>query len=186
MSDTEKYILETIKTCVWSGFYSPEDVQHVIDDILEADVNENMLRAAVAPEFGKKAEAEARWPDETDCDRLDDAFESMNSEGIIGLQNAGYTMSDGMADVGEELQLRERSGVKGYCFYHGQDLDRAVSGGGLVLAFGDLNDEQDARIKVGKLVRDIVERHGFDTEWDDDPETRINIPEIEWKRRGPI
>src|SRR5262245_49216644 len=116
MNDTEKYILDTIKTCVWSGFYDEDDVQQVIDDVLEEEADEEMLRAAVAPEFEKKAAAERTWPAETDCDRLDQAFETMNASGIIALQNAGYTMSDGLDDVGELVHERGRKNTKGYCF----------------------------------------------------------------------
>lgn len=71
MYDTEKYILDTIKTCVWSGFYHADDVHQVIDNIVEDGADEAMLRSAVAPEFAKKAAAETSWPDETDCDRLE-------------------------------------------------------------------------------------------------------------------
>ncbi|MCA8985676.1 MAG: hypothetical protein KDA76_18305 [Planctomycetaceae bacterium] len=183
MNDTDKYILDTIRTYVWSDFYDASDVLQVIDDILEDKADEAMLRSAVAPEFEKKAIAEASWPNETDCDRLDRAFDQLNENGIIALQNAGYTMSDGLSDVGEELQQRGRANAKGYCFYHGQDLERAVSGGGLMIAFGDLDDDKTAKTKIGSLVRDVFESHGFSTEWNGDPETRIGIPNIEWKRR---
>lgn len=47
MNDTDKYILDVIKSCVWSGFYDTADVHQVIDDILENDADEPMLRAAV-------------------------------------------------------------------------------------------------------------------------------------------
>jgi hypothetical protein len=107
-----------------AGFYSPREVDQMISDILEPDADEAFLRAAVAPEFAKKAAAEPTWPECTDCDRLDVAFAELNSAGIIALQNAGMTMSDGLSDVAEVLRQRGRKGVRGYCFYHGQDLDQ--------------------------------------------------------------
>ena len=58
MSETDEYILNAIKNWVWSGFYSPDEVDSMIDDILEDDADEAMLRAAVALEFEKKAAAE--------------------------------------------------------------------------------------------------------------------------------
>ena len=186
MNETEKYILDTIKSCVWSGFYEIVDVHQVIDDILEDDANEAMLRSAVAPEFAKKAAAETSWPDVTDCDRLDVAFETMNASGIIALQNAGYTMSDGLGDVGEILHERGRENVRGYCFYHGQDLERAVAGTGLMLAFGDLDNDPTQKTEMGKAVKDLLESNGFLVEWSGDPESRLNIPEFDWKRRKQI
>ena len=35
MSDTDEYILNAIRKHVWSGFYSPDDVHQLIDDLLE-------------------------------------------------------------------------------------------------------------------------------------------------------
>ena len=183
MNDTDQYILDAIKTCVWSGFYDDDGVQQVIDDILEEDANEEMLRAAVGLEFEKKSAAEEAWPTQTDCDRLDQAFEIMNSKGIIALQNAGYTMSDGHSDVGEVLHQRNRQDTKGYCFYHGQDLERAVNGEGLMLAFGDLDDIPAQKIAVGNIVKEILESQGFKVSWSGDSEKRMFIPEIDWKRR---
>lgn len=183
MNDTDQYILDAIKTCVWSGFYDSDGVHEVIDDILEEDADEAMLRAAVDAEFAKKAAAEAAWPAETDCDRLDQAFDAMNASSIIALQNAGYTMSDGLDDVSEVLHERDRQDVKGYCFYHGQDLERAVAGDGLTLAFGDLKAEPAQKAAVGKMVKEIIESKGFVVDWDGDPESRLNIPNFDWKRR---
>ena len=183
MNDADKYILENIRTWVWSGFYSPEEVDEFIDDILEPDADEAMLRAAVLPEFEKKAAAEASWPARTDCDRLDDAFAELNAAGIIALHNAGYTMSDGHEDVGEELHRRGRNGIRGYCFYHGQDLERAVAGEGLTLAFGDLDAEDDQKVVIGREVKQALERAGLSVKWNGDPGTRIEVCKLDWKRR---
>lgn len=187
MNDTDRYVLDNIKTYVWSGFYDVGDVQQMIGELLEdeddPDADEAMLRAAVTSEFEAKAVAEASWPEETDCDRLDQAFEELNANGIIALQNAGYTLSDGIDDTAEVLHQRGRSHVKGYCFYHGQDLERAVAGEGLMLAFGDLDDDPAQKTAIGNLVKATMERHGLTTEWNGDPESRITIPKIDWKRR---
>jgi hypothetical protein len=186
MNETDKYIMDAIKTCVWSGFYDADDVHRVVDDILEDDADEAMLRSAVAPEFEKKAVAEDTWPQETDCDRLDQAFDIMNSKGIIALQNAGYTMSDGLGDVGEALHGRDCGTIKGYCFYHGQDLERAVAGAGLMLAFGDLDSDPAQKTAIGYTVKEILESTGFVVDWNGNPESRLNIPNLDWKRRKPV
>lgn len=182
MTSTEEYILDAIKKAVWSGFSSPDDVQQLIDDILEDDADEAMLRSAVAPEFDRKAAEELTWPDVTDCDRLDRAFESLNENGVIALHNAGYTMSDGHGDVGEVLHERVPGSVRGYCFYHGQDVERAVDGGGLLIAFGDLRADPAAKLGIGNLVKQALEVEGLDVEWDHDSEKRINV-KLDWKRR---
>ncbi|MCU0535421.1 MAG: hypothetical protein MUD14_16150 [Hydrococcus sp. Prado102] len=186
MSDTDNYILDAIKIWVWSGFYDPDEVNDMIDDILEDDANEEMLRSAIALEFDKKAAAEALWSIATDCDRLDLAFEELNASGIIALQNTGFTMSDGHAEVAEELDRRDRANVKGYCFYHGQDLERAVKGDGLWLAFGDLDDAPATNLQIGNVLKNTLEKNGFTVEWNGDSQTRISIPKLHWKRRRSV
>ena len=187
MNDTTRYILDAIHSHVWSGFDSPADVDRVIDDLLEGDADEAFLRAAIGPEFARKRAAEATWPTVTDCDRLDAAFEKLNASGIIALQNAGYTMSDGISDVSGDLHQRgSREGVQGYCFYHGQDLERVVAGEGLMLAFGSLDDDKTHKLAVGHRVREILEGRGFTVQWNGDAETRLNLPTLDWKRRGPL
>lgn len=43
MSDVNDYILDSIRTWVWSGFYSPDEVDLMIDDILEEGADEEMI-----------------------------------------------------------------------------------------------------------------------------------------------
>ena len=186
MNDATRYILDAIRSRVWSGFYSPATVDGTIDDLLEGDADEAFLRAAVGPEFARKAAAEATWPATTDCDRLDAAFAALERRGIIALQNAGYTMSDGMTEVTEALHARGgQAGVRGYCFYHGQDLERAVAGEGIMLAFGSLDDDPTNKRAVGRMIQETMEGSGFMMQWNGDPEQRLNLPSLDWKRRGP-
>jgi hypothetical protein len=185
VSDGDGYILERIRTWVWSGFYTPEEVQEMLGDLLEeeGDVDARKLRAAVGPELAKKAAAEATWPEVTDCDRLDAVFAKLAASGLIAIQNAGYTISDGISDVSEQLSERDSSTVRGYCFYHGQDLERAVAGHGLMLAFADLDGDADKKRAVGALVAAAFREAGFEVDWNGDPENRIDLPKIDWKRR---
>ena len=92
-------------------------------------------------------------------------------------------MSDGISDVSEVLHEQGRTGIRGYCFYHGQDVERAVAGAGLTIAFGDLDDDKRKKTEIGHLVKDVLREAGFTVEWNGDPETRLNLPKIDWKRR---
>jgi len=183
MSDSNEYILNLIKTHVWSGFYDEDDVYRMIEDVLDEDADEALLRAAVLPEFQRKREAETSWPTTTDCDRLDDAFAELNADGIIALHNTGMTMSDGEGDVGQALRERGRSRIRGFCFYHGQDVDSAVGGDGLWIAFGDVDAIAEQKRAVGQQIKACLERHGLHVEWNGDPERRLSIPKLDWKRR---
>ncbi len=184
MSDTDKYIIKAIHIWVWSGFYTPEEADAMIDDILEDDANEEMLRAAVAPEFEKKQEAERSWPEITDCDRLDRVFAALDQRGVLCLHNAGYTMSDGHTDAAEVLAEEAKGRYFGYCFYHGQDVEHAVIGAGLMLAFDHVDGNVLDKLKVAEAMKEELEEAGFLLEWDGTPDMRINIPRFDWKRRS--
>ena len=186
MNETEKYIAEQIKTGVWGGFESKEDVLQMIEDLIrdEGEADGNMLQKVAASEFQKKLAAERTWPVSTDCDRLDDAFVDLNGHGIIALHKTGMTMSDGHEDVSAALHERGRAGVMGYCFYHGQDLERAVQGMGLYLAFGDLKDTDEGKVRVGELIKSTMERHGLGVSWNGEPDTRLHVEKMDWKRRA--
>lgn len=186
MDDTTKYIHDSIKLWVWSGFYSPSEVDSMIDDILEEGADEGFLRRLVAPEFVAKREAERGWPACTDCDRLDQAFRALDEMGILALQNAGNTMSDGHSDAAEALEEKGRNKYFGYCFYHGQDLERAVDGGGLMIAFDHVDGDVPEKQKVGVAVVAELERAGLKCDWGEDVNTRVCIPRFDWKKRGPV
>ena len=164
LNRTDKYILDAIRKWVWSGFYSADDVNGMIDDILEEDANEQMLRAAVAPEFAKKREAEQGWPAVTDCDRLDVVFTALANRGVLCLHNAGYTMSDGHSDSFEALSEQPKGRYFGYCFYHGQDVERAIDGQHLMLAFDHIevvcspkSDPGGMRVFVAPKAKEILD-----------------------------
>ncbi len=185
MTDDEEYVRNAIKTHVWSGFHDQADTEQMMEEILEGEVDPEEMRRFIVSEFAAKVAAEKSWPAETDCDRLDQVFTALDAAGICSLQNAGYTMSDGHSDIGEKLDERGMKNFHGYCFYHGQDLERAVNGEGLMLAFGDLKADPANKTKVGHEICAIVEKAGFKTDWNGDPETRITIPKLDWKRRNP-
>ncbi len=183
MNEVTKYILEQVRVNVWSGFSDPTDVHRIIDDLLEEGADESYLRSAVELEFDKKLREEESWPETTDCDRLDQAFATLNAHGIIALQNAGYTMSDGITEVSEVIEELGADRVRGYCFFHGQDVERAVEGGGLMVAFGDLESVSERKAAIGSEVKSVLESCGLVISWNGDPETRIEIPALDWKRR---
>src|SRR5262249_28086762 len=93
------------------------------------------LRSQTAQKSAEKEAEEATWGSVTDCDRLDQVFDSLEEQGILALQNAGYTQSEGISDVSELYHDAgsEQSGIVGYCFYHGQDLERVMASGNLWL-----------------------------------------------------
>jgi len=180
--------LEEISAMVRSGFYTKDDLMPIFCEEMYApgELIPEEVSAALDSEFQKLAVEQQSWPDVTDCDRLDEAFLAINSRGVIALQNAGYTQSDGYDDfVGVLHDAPDRSAILGYCFYHGQDLERAVRGGGLYLAFGptDPRDETTKGPEVGRIVQEELLRVGLPVKWDGGFGTRILIPHLTWQRR---
>jgi hypothetical protein len=190
LSEVDQYIFEAIRSHIWSGFYTPADIQHIIDDLLEEGADEALLRSMVMPEFEMKGKAEEEWPEVTDCDRLDAAFESLEEQGILALHNAGYTMTDGHEDaaaiLAEQAEETGRQDFIGYCFYHGQDVERALTGGGLLIAFDHIDGDVPEKAAIGAAVQAALESEGLACEWNGDAETRINLPAFDWQRRGPL
>jgi len=151
------------------GELDPAEVEHAVD-------------AAIAAHEAEKAS----WPKVTDCDRLDSVFEALNQRGIVALQNAGYTQSDGYDDCGQVYEEHpDKDSIIGYCFYQGQDLERAVAGEGLYLAFGPIvpKEEETRGLEVGRIIVEELQRFGFQSNWDGTFKTRIFIPNLDWKRR---
>ncbi len=172
---------------VRGGFYSKRElVQIFCEGMYEpGELPKKEVTAEIDKAFTKLLAAQKRWPAITDCDRLDRVFDVLNAQGIIALQNAGYTQSDGYDDVREEYAKRKKQQPIGYCFYHGQDLERAVAGVGLYLAFGpmDAKKEQTEGPRVGKLIVAALRDEGFEVKWDGSFAQRIFVTNLDWKKR---
>src|SRR5579872_5985911 len=135
---------------VRSGFYGKEEILNILSERHQdgaeqgTPFNRDETQTALNAAWAMQLAAQKNWPEETDCDRLDRVFDSLNQRGIVALQNAGYTQSDGYSEVREAYSGREdQAKIFGYCFYHEQDLDRAMEGEGLNLAFGPIDPEKE-------------------------------------------
>jgi len=180
--------LREITAQVRSGFKERERIIEIFCEEMYApgELEPTEVEAAVDAAIGAHESEKATWPSVTDCDQLDEVFAALNRRGVVALQNAGYTQSDGYDDCVQAYEaLGNKHRVVGYCFYQGQDLERAVEGGGLYLAFGpiDPKDEEKKGPAVGKIVVEELERAGFKANWDGTFKTRICIPIFDWKHR---
>ena len=180
--------IEQIRHYVWSGFYQPDEVAEIVcGELFEPGVlDEDWVGERIAAEFAQKRTEEASWETPTDCDRLDLAFAQLRQRRIITLQNAGYTQSEGINDISEEWHSAggKDSDIEGYCFYHGQDLERAVRGEGLMLTFGDILGGDDKGVVVGDIVREVMEANGFRVEWDGTIGQRFGVSGMRWQKRS--
>ncbi|MDV3351843.1 hypothetical protein D0962_08975 [Leptolyngbyaceae cyanobacterium CCMR0082] len=180
--------VQEIAALVRSGFYRKNRLMDIFCEEMYApgDLEPDEVSAAIDVEFETWEAEKQTWPEVTDCDRLDSAFAAINERGIIALQNAGYTQSDGYEDFLDAYENHpNKSSVLGYCFYHGQDLERAVYGGGLYFAFGpvDPTEEETKGPEIGNVIREELERVGLKVDWDGTFAKRLGVPKLEWQRR---
>lgn len=186
--DTNEEALKDIRRFVWAGFDEPERIVEILcEEVFEpCELDEDWVWAQVENELARKHAEELTWTLPTDCDLIDQTFAELNEKHIIAEQNTGYEQSDGIATISEIWQQAgaESSDIIGYCFYHGQDLERAVSGHGLLLTFGDIHGTERAGILVGERIAQVFEKHGFRVDWDGTIQTRINLPDVRWKKRS--
>ena len=149
--------------------------------------------AAIA---GLRAEART-WPQETDNDRLNQAFRQLNAAGVIARQDFACCTSCAHAEIWDEVP--DRRDWRGYVWFHRQDMERAVVGDGLYLGFGGRDERSRLqRLFVGRtdgtredaasIGHEIVQAlagEGLPTIWDGKVDRRILIEPFEWRRPPP-
>lgn len=190
MDDATDDMLADIEGQVWYGFGSAGDLDALIEQrAADGDgFDVDRVKAFAATTLAKKLAAEAQWPHTTDCDKLDRVFSHLQAQRICALQCAGSTLDDGYEAVSDAINAEgvPEDRYMGYCFFHSQDIDRALAGEGLQMAFGylDSDDAKDA-IPVGRTICEALRQEGFETDWNGSPKRRIGVPSLRWQRRTP-
>jgi hypothetical protein len=182
---------DCIRPLVWGGFETRDEIYeaahtHLGEPKLKpAEVK--WIRAEIARQWSEKKKAEAAWPTRTDFDRLDDAFKALDAKGVLALHNAGNTQSDAHGDAGQVWHDRggRASGLHGYIYYHGQDLERVVADGQLYIGFGVFEGAHIAPIEIARIAADALKATGFTIVVPADDKERIYITGIDWKKRSP-
>jgi len=189
--DNEADMLSAIRRHVWAGEYDAEEIAIIVGEEFfpPGQADNDWLRARIEEAFRPKRAEEATWPAVTDCDRLDRVFEALETQGIIVEQDAGLTKSDGLEIVTQAREDAEAEGegasIEGYCFYHGQDLERVMKTGDLCLAFGHISGEDEPGVDIGRRIKRAFEAAGFAVEWDGSIGRRLRVKGIRWQRRSP-
>lgn len=192
MTENEEFIYESLVMQVRMGFLSIEEIaenllEEVEDNGFEDEISEEWVQERLDSEYRKFVEESKSWPKPTDTEKLIMAFDELCRQNIIALHNAGYEMSDGEYEVVEVERELRKTGIEsdGYCFYHEQDLERAVIGDKptLYIAFNKIdNTDANVAINVGKKVCEVLNKYGLKTIWNGEVTTRISIPDFRWQR----
>jgi hypothetical protein len=151
--------------------YDRDDLAAQIEGITDEELAEHCL-------------AESRWPATTDCDRLDLAFEELEAEGVVARQHFTCCSTCGHTEIGAEIAKAQADGIPviGYVFYHMQNTECAVAGGGLYLGFGAVEDGTEAIRGVGRRIVTALERKGLKTKWSGSYTECVHV-QLDWKRR---
>jgi hypothetical protein len=167
--------------------------ERAVEAFLDRVDDEGALASAAgdvaSAELAAHRAAQAEWSTPTDCDRLDAAFRELDGAGIVARQDFTCCMTCGTAEIGGQVEPDARD-VRGFAFYHRQDLETAVERGVLHIAYGAFYREPATEADpaetaaVGREVAAVLEEHGLLVLWDGDIEERIQVPLI-WRRRRP-
>lgn len=180
-------IREYVMREVAAGFTPIEDIPDAAMDYVseEHDLTEHRseVQRLVQQALDAHRDKQATWPAVTDVDRLDRAFEDLQSAGIVCRQNFTCCTNCGSSEIWDEIEQVRDEGVtvRGYAFFHMQDTDRAVEGGGLYLAYGAAAQGADASA-IGHEIVASLRKHGLAPEWDGTVASRISVP-MDWMKR---
>ncbi|OAT04149.1 hypothetical protein, variant [Blastomyces gilchristii SLH14081] len=129
-----------------------------------------------------RLEQQATWPADADAgfQRVKRAFEILAaSKGILTRMNFCYTAQSGDAQIHREARV----GDSGWAYFHMQDAERAVDGGGLCVRYGALSDVDAETAEVGKTVVQVLRDAGLRVVWNGRPQMVIRVTPLSWRPR---
>lgn len=192
MTENEEFIFESIYNQVRIGFVSIDEIKEMIieeieDNEFENEISKEWAYKTIEEEREKLLMESQSWKKPTDTEKLIEAFEELCQSNIIALHNAGFTSSDGEYEVVEVERALRSKGVQsdGYCFYHEQDLQRAVvkEEPSLMIAFQKIDNTDDkTTIEVGKRVVEILKSKGFEINWNETATRKIELVNFSWNK----
>jgi Domain of unknown function (DUF6891) len=186
--ESRDHLLSAVTLAVRSGFGTETEVIEDIEQLVEDELGDSdpklvrELQAEARRLLAAQHDEELTWTGRSTNDAIERAFEELTENGVVALENAGYTQSDGWSDANEAAEDRDPP-PRGAVFYHGQDVERGVAGEGLYLTFGAYADDEEASLAIAREVCDTLASHGVETSWDGNVGTRILIPPFPWRRR---
>jgi len=127
---------------------------------------------------------QTEWESSTDCDRLNQAFESLNRQGIVARQDFSCCNNCGFTEIWDEVEKEEKTHpVEGYVFYHLQCTERAIESGQLLMAYGCVEENPEMFHRVGNKIVSELRRAGLNASWRGTVEHPIVVQDIVWRRR---
>jgi hypothetical protein len=179
---------QSIERDVAAGYSAPDQIENSAVEVYSEGQSPESIRAQARKflhqSLAKHAAAQATWPAETDCDRLDKAFAELEQNGVVARQNFSDCGTCGVAEIGDVIDAARKSGrnVRGYVFYHMQDTESAVNGSGLYLNYGSVGPDEKADLKIAAEIVEALKQCGLKATWNGTIKQRIGV-KLDWKRR---
>jgi hypothetical protein len=189
--DQDSLRKDCIHPFVWGGFETRDGVYEAAETHLGepeiTDADKAWIKAEIEREWAEKKKAEATWPEKTDFDKLDAVFQALDKSGILALHNAGNTQSDARSDAGQAWHDRgeEKSGLRGFIFYHSQDVEHVLQDGQLCIGFGVFKSGDVKLIEIARVASEALRKAGFRVTMPSNEDERILVTGIDWKKRSP-
>jgi len=160
-----------------------ESTVEYLEDAAEPEELRSLAWSVASDEFAAALADQATWPERTDNDRLAEAFYALNLAGIVARQDFACCQNCGVTEIGDAVP--DPATARGYVFYHQQDAERAVAGGGVFLAFGSLGRVPAA--EIGAEVAAALTAAGLTVDWDGTVARRIHVS-LDWavRRHGRL
>ncbi len=161
-----------------------EAVEVFADSSLDVVALTGAAKAVAEQTLAGHLAEQATWPTETDCDRLDAAFDELSRGGIVARQHFSCCGTCGAHEIREEMEQAEKAGTfsRGFTFFHIQDTEHAIAGDGLYLSYGVADSDQSGAVAIGHEVVETLDRHGLTPAWNGKLAHRIALP-LTWQRR---
>lgn len=179
--------LEQIQKDVLFGFYDEYSISETIHDMFyDVDnFDSDWLNAEISKQFTQHKNANPLWQKPTDFDKLVAVFDQLNKEKIVSLHKAGYTRQDAEGDCREIIDELSSLGInaKGYCYYHTQDLERAIGEEEMLfIGFDSVDYNDEVATEIAQRILALLQENGFQTSWDGTVKTRIKVQNINWQK----
>ncbi len=132
-----------------AGFFSDEELHAMVLECGRGVNHQELLELASQLIPKLRAEHDARvaaWPAQTDCDRLDAAFEALHREGIFAQHNVACCRNCSLTELANYLEAKwtQTNAWRGMAFYDNQCTQDAVEGQGLIIYFWAMNSKGKA------------------------------------------
>ena len=171
-----------IQLLINSGFYSDDEILEIIDDeFIEENISSDLISELFLENKENIGDIEG---DSDDFINLRDAFLDLTKENIISIHNAGYDIEEGIQDAFElfiHLRNNKYSPI-GFCFYSFEDIENVIEENTLSIAFGDFEYDEKKGLEIAKKVAEVLKSHGFEIEWNESVDERIEIKDFIWKK----